>query len=100
MEVAHQLHADDYQLINPGGRPFSKEQYLGGLASGQLKYLVWEPDAMEARAYGGAAVVRYQCQIQILFAGALHSGRFWHTDLYEKRDGRWQAVWSQATRIT
>ena len=25
--------------------------------------------------------------------------RFWHTELYEVREGRWQAVWSQATRI-
>jgi hypothetical protein len=24
---------------------------------------------------------------------------FWHTDIYEKRDGHWQAVWSHATRI-
>ena len=27
------------------------------------------------------------------------SDRFWHTDMYDLRDGRWQAVWSQATRI-
>src|SRR5258707_249320 len=49
MEVAHQLHADDFQLIHPGGGSLSKEQYLGGLASGQLKYLVFEPDAIEVR---------------------------------------------------
>jgi hypothetical protein len=23
----------------------------------------------------------------------------WHTDVYERRDGRWQVVWSQATTI-
>lgn len=23
----------------------------------------------------------------------------WHTDFYEKRDGRWQVVWSQMTQI-
>src|SRR5205823_572737 len=95
----NQLHADDFQLINPGGRSLSKEEYLGGIASGQLKYLVWEPDAIEARVYGSAAVIRYQSHIEILVAGTLDSGRFWHTDSYEKRDGRWQAVWSQATRI-
>ena len=26
--------------------------------------------------------------------------QYWHTDGYERRDGRWQVVWSQATRIT
>lgn len=24
----------------------------------------------------------------------------WHTDCYEWRNGRWQAVWSQATAIS
>jgi hypothetical protein len=99
MEVAEQLHADDFQLINPFGGSASKEQYLSGLASGQVKYLLWEPDAIQVRIYGDAAIIRYQAQIQIVVGGKLDGGRFWHTDSYEKRDGRWQAVWSQATRI-
>jgi Domain of unknown function (DUF4440) len=36
MEVAQELHADAFELINPGGRSRSKEQYLGGILSGQL----------------------------------------------------------------
>jgi hypothetical protein len=99
MEVAEQLHADDFQLINPFGGSASKEQYLSGLASGQVKYLLWEPDAIQVRIYGDAAIIRYQAQIQIVVGGKPDGGRFWHTDSYEKRDGRWQAVWSQATRI-
>jgi hypothetical protein len=99
MEVAEQLHADDFQLINPFGGSASKEQYLSGLASGQVKYLLWEPDAIQVRIYSDAAIIRYQAQIQIVVGGNADGGRFWHTDSYEKRDGRWQAVWSQATRI-
>jgi hypothetical protein len=26
--------------------------------------------------------------------------RYWHMDVYEQRDGRWQVVWSQATQIS
>ncbi len=100
MEVAHQLHADDFQLINPYGGSASKEQYLRGIASGEAKYLMWEPDAIAVRMYRGAAIIRYQSQIQIIVRGSPDAGRFWHTDSYEKRDGRWQAVWSQATRIS
>jgi Domain of unknown function (DUF4440) len=98
-EVAHRLHADDFQLIHPGGGSLSKEQYLGGIASGRFKYLVFEPEAIEVRVYGDAAVIRYQSHIQAIMAGTTDGGRFWHTDSYEKRDGRWQAVWSHATRI-
>ena len=100
MEVARQLHADDFQLINPRGGSLSKEQYLGGIASGQLDYLVWEPESIEVRLYGEAAVIRYQSQLEIVVQGQkVPRQRYWHTDTYEKRNGRWQVVWSQATGI-
>ena len=35
VERAGQLHTDDFQLINPLGGALSKEQYLGGIRSGQ-----------------------------------------------------------------
>ena len=100
VERARRLHADDFQLVNPAGVVLSKEQYLSQIASGELDYLLWEPDAIEVRRYGDAAVIRYRAQAQATFAGRkTPRGRFWHTDVYEKRDGRWQVVWSQATQI-
>jgi hypothetical protein len=101
LATARRLHADDFQLINPAGVALSKEQYLGELASGALDYLLWEPGAIEVRRYGdAAAVIRYQAQAQAIAAGQkIPLRRFWHTDVYEKRDGRWQVVWSQATLI-
>jgi len=100
VERGRQLHADDFQLINPLGGSLSKEQYLGGIASGELDYLVWEPDSIAVRLYGEAAVIRYQSQLEIIVQGRdVPRRRYWHTDLYEKRDGRWQVVWSQATEV-
>ena len=100
VEVARQLHADDFQLINPLGGSISKEQYLGGIASGAIDYLVWEPGTIEVRLYARAAVIRYQSQLKIVVQGQeIPLRRYWHTDSYEKRNGRWQVVWSQATEI-
>ena len=100
MELAGSLHADDYELITPGGRTLSKERYLGDIASGALNYVVFEPASdIAVRDYGQAAVVRYQARIEVHFDGEIDADLFWHTDLYEFRDGRWQAVWSHATRI-
>lgn len=48
---------------------------------------------------GEAAILRYRVRIEINVGGAHDEGTFWHTDTYEARDGHWQAVWSQATRI-
>jgi Domain of unknown function (DUF4440) len=101
MAVAERLHADDYQLIPPGGAPFSKREYLDAIASRELTYLVFEPiSPLAARVSDQMAAVRYRAKFAVRGAsGVLETGMFWHTDLYEKRDGRWQVVWSQATRI-
>jgi ketosteroid isomerase-like protein len=101
METARRLHADDFQLINPLGGSLSKEQYLRQIASGEIDYLEWEPGTIEVKIYGDAAVIRYQAQLRIRVVALpdAPSGRFWHTDVYEKRNGRWQVVWSHATQI-
>lgn len=101
MKVADALHADDFQLINPAGGVLSKQDYLGGLEAGFLDYGVFEPVSdIAVRLYADAAALRYQSEIEIHFGdGAIDQGQFWHTDLYERRDGTWQVVWSQATRI-
>src|SRR6478672_13425084 len=86
VERAKQLHTEDFQLINPLGGALSKEQYLGGIESGQIHYLFWEPGAIDVRVYGAIAVMRYQSQLEILVLGR-HIPRqgYWHTDLYEQR---------------
>jgi hypothetical protein len=100
MDVAERLHAHDFQLINPVGAALSREQYLGGIASGDIDYLVWEPDSIEVRLYGDGAVIRYRARLEIVaFGQPMPLSQFWHTDAYEKRDGQWQVVWSQATEI-
>jgi len=99
LAVAELLHADDFQLITPGGTVMSREQYLGGIASGYLNYHLWEPDSpILVRLHERVAFLRYRARLHIARAGgAVSRLRCWHTDTYEHRDGRWQVVWSQAT---
>jgi hypothetical protein len=98
--VAERLHGDDYQLIPPGGRPLTKNEYLGAIASGAIKYQVFEPASeITLRDYGSAAILRYQARIEIEVDGQHFAELDWHTDLYELQEGQWRCVWSQATRI-
>ena len=98
--VAEGIHADDFQLITPGGDALSKEQYLGDVASGVVDYRVWEPLDIEVHVLGDAGCVRYHSNLEIVVAGRhIDLSRYWHTDYYERRDGRWQVVWSHATEI-
>jgi hypothetical protein len=95
---ASQLHADDFQLVNPLGGILSKQEYLGGISSGQLKYLFWEPGSIAVRVYGDIAAIRYPSELEVVVQGRhIPRQRYWHTDLYECRGGQWQVVWSHAT---
>ena len=98
VERAGQLHTDDFQLINPLGGALSKEQYLGGISSGEIHYLYWEPGSIAVRLYGDVAMIRYQSQLEIVVQGRhIPRQRYWHTDLYERHGMQWRVVWSHAT---
>ncbi len=100
VERANQLHAEDFQLINPVGRTYTKAEYMGDIASGEIDYHIWEPEDIAVRLNGDIAVVRYRALMEIAVGGReMPSRRLWHTDVYQRRDGQWQVVWSQATSI-
>lgn len=91
-----ELHAPDYELITPAGNVFSRTQYIEAILNEPF-YVAWEIDTIRVRlAPEGMAILRYKALIRF------SSGRevlVWHTDAYEQRSGRWQAVWSQATEL-
>jgi len=101
MEVSRQLHADDFQLVTPLGAVFSKEEYLGAVAAGIFHYLAIQLDSpIDVRMYHDVALIRYRTQIEIEVQGQRYPrAPYWFTDVYEKRDGQWQIVWSQGTGI-
>ena len=102
MQTAGRIHADDFQLITPLGAVFSKDQYLGAIAAGVIKYVVMELESpVDARVYGNVVLIRYRAAIEIDVQGQRYPrASYWFTDAYEKRDERWQIVWSQGTGIT
>lgn len=98
---AGKVHAPDFQLITPIGVVLSKDEYLGAIAAGQIRYLAWEPGEIAVRLYGEVAVIRYPAQLAVVFAShKVPLTGYWHTDTYERRDGKWMIVWSQATAIS
>jgi hypothetical protein len=102
VELARQFHADDYELVNPLGGVLSKEQYLGSIAAGDIRYLTWDIESqIRVRLYTEVALIRYRVHIEVVAQGQRYPrARYWHTDAYEERSGRWQVIWSQATATT
>ena len=101
IQTAGRIHADDFQLITPLGAVFSKDQYLGAVAAGVIKYVVMELESqVDARVYGDVVLIRYRAAIEIDVQGQRYPrASYWFTDAYEKRDECWQIVWSQGTGI-
>ncbi len=82
IELARALHAADYELITPGGRSLSRDDYLGGIGSGELHYLVFEAASeIRVRLHGSVAVLRYRARIEMEMADGIDSDHFWHTDM-------------------
>jgi Domain of unknown function (DUF4440) len=96
--TAGPLHAEDYRLITPNGSEMTKDDYLGALAPGELRYQVFEPIS-EMAVLGDVSVVVLRYQARISFDDG-PGFTCWHTDCYRLRDERWQVVWSQATAIS
>ena len=101
MPVVEALHADDFQVVPPPGFPLARDEYLSAVAAGDIDYLEFKPiSPIEVHLYGQAAVLTYISHIDIVVTGIGHLEHdAWHTYLYEKRSGRWQAVWEQTTAV-
>jgi hypothetical protein len=98
--TAADLHAADYELITPGGRTLSRADYVDAVVGGKLRYHRFEPvGPIRVRVHGDVAILRYRVAIVIDWEGGADQGEYWHTDYWERRGGRWQAVWSHATTI-
>jgi hypothetical protein len=96
MATLELLHAPEYQLITPSGKVFSRQRYLAAIKAEPF-YAAWHVGEISVRVSPGMAVVRYPATLHF------PSGRkvaCWHTDSYEQLQGRWQAVWSQATEVS
>jgi hypothetical protein len=98
--VADELHAADFQLITPSGETRSQGDYLARIATGKTDYQLWEPGEISVRVRGDVGCMRYRSTMNVILDGQETGPRqLWHTDYYEKDNGRWQVVWSQATVI-
>lgn len=94
-----QLHAEDFELVNPQGAVWDKARYLGTQEEGLFRYLVFEPvGEIRASVNGGAGAVRYRSNLSVQIGETvLPPENYLHTDYYELRQGSWKVVFSQAT---
>ena len=93
------IWAEEFLDTSFDGTVTTKKEDLASVASGDLVYQSSKVRDLVIRVYGKSAVVTGHWTAVGQFRGADVSGEFRYTDVYVKREGRWQAVASQITRI-
>lgn len=94
-----QYEADDIISTDPGGRVTDKAQDKMDLSSGDLKFQSMELSDLKVRAYGNTAVATGANTLKGTYKGQDISGTYRFTDTWVKRNGKWQAVASQSTKV-
>jgi ketosteroid isomerase-like protein len=97
-----QFYADEYLYTDPDGLVWDKAKDLANLTSGSAARLsAYKLDDTRVRMYGDVAVVTGRNTIKGVFERVYSdvSGAYRFTDVFVKRNGRWQCIASQASRI-
>jgi hypothetical protein len=93
------IYADDYSLITAEGEVRSKAVQFSELGAGQLHFAPLRPLERDVRLYGQTALVISRDPAGIVRNGRQIGGDLRMTRLYVWRQGRWQLVSAQATRV-
>lgn len=99
LAAVSRIVADDWVGIDFKGAMTSKAETLAQLKSGESRNEYVELGDMNLRVYGDTAVVMGTDTEKSVYQGQNTNGRYAFTDVFVKKDGRWQAVASQSTRI-
>ncbi len=83
---------DDWTLTTSEGAVITKPIALADVGRGELRIKSFRLGEVKVRVYGDAAVVIGLIDEKSTLRGVDTSGRRRFTDVFVKRDGRWQAV--------
>jgi len=98
-EAIGKFLADDWMIIGPDGRIIDKARFLDVIKSGMLTHDLMESDEVQVRSYGDCAVVTALTRTKAKFAGQEFTTQERATDVFVRRAGRWQCVFSQLTKF-
>jgi len=93
------LIADDLVYTHSSARLDTKRSLIDNMTSGKTVYTGVEPSNVKAQDFGDTVVLTGECQIKVTVGGTPNAFGVRFTDVYARRDGRWQMVTWQSTRL-
>ena len=91
--------ADDLIYTHSSARLDTKQSLIVGMTSGSTVYTSLEPSDVKAQDFGDTVVLTGIAQIKVSANGAANAFGVRFTDVYARRNGRWQMVTWQSTRL-
>ena len=91
--------ADDLIYTHSSARLDTKKSLIGNMQSGATVYTSVEPTDVKAQDLGDAVVLTGVALIKVVSNGKPNAFGVRFTDVYAKRNGRWQMVTWQSTRL-
>ena len=93
------LLADDLIYTHSSARLDTKQSLIVGMTAGSTVYTSLEPSDVKAQDLGDTVVLTGVAQIKVVSNGTPNAFGVRFTDVYANRNGRWQMVTWQSTRL-
>lgn len=93
------IMADEMTYTHTSARLDTKAEMIEYMRSGRLKYESMERQEANVRFYGDTAVVTGKSRIHVVSSGADLRFSLLFLEVFAHRDGRWQSVAWQSTRL-
>ena len=99
LEGLERIAAEDWVIIDPNGEIIDRTRFFEVIKSGALTHDLMKSKDFRVRIYGETAVVTAITSTKGKFMGQEFSSRERSTDVFVKREGRWQCVLTHLTRF-
>ena len=91
--------ADEFVSTDSDGRLFTRAEVMARRKSGAVKFATFTQDDYKVHVFGDTAVVTGRSTTKQMRDGKDYSAQERFTDVFVRRDGRWQAVSTHSSRV-
>lgn len=92
--------APDWKSVGRDGAVTNRDEVVAFLKSGRIKFTSYEVSELEVRVFGDSAVLIGIGEGKAEADGQSVEGKDRFTDVFIRRDGKWQCVSSHASALT
>ena len=99
LATLNEVIAEDLVYTHSSARLDTKQSLIGNMESGSTVYTSVVPSDVKAQDLGDSVVLTGSCRISVNSGGNAMSFGVRFTDVYARRNGKWQMVTWQSTRL-